>query len=376
MCGRLLSVFIALVLLVSPSRAQTLGPAEAGVFEAVRSKDHAALRSALANVPEPASLVDHVNRTPLELACNLEDAESVRILLQAGIPVERAIAGRRERPPLSTALQKGNSTIVALLLDAGAPVAARDSFGYTPFDIACQTKNDACATLLFDALLAQNAAYTPIPSETIRAIDQALCAAARSGDLGLTQKLLDAGAGVNAIEHRRYTPLICAVLGKSPAVVDLVLKRGGDPAILLDYGRTSALRVAIQANTGSEIVSKILDRYPFGAPELSDSGSHELWIWPVAVEANDGGVLRLLLAKDLDPTINGGIHDLLEIAIASSSEQSVEVLLEAGVVPGHARRSPRMTHVDLAREQATRKPSPESNRIVELLEAVAMSDDK
>lgn len=362
MCGRLLSVFIALMMFASQSRAQSLGPAETRVFEAVRSKDHAELRAALANVSEPASLIDHLNRTPLALACNFEDAESVRILLQAGIPVERANAGPGERPPLSTALQKGSTAIVSLLLDAGAPVAARDSFGYTPFDIAFQKKHEACIFLLFDALLSQDASCTPIPGEPIRAIDQALCAAARAGSLEWTRKLLDAGASANAIEHRLYTPLICAAIGKNPEVVDLLLARGGDPGIMLSFGRTSALRTAVEARSGAEIVAKILDRHSVDAIDRFS-------VWTDAIRADDAEVMRLLIRKGWVPFNGGPFGDLLSMAVAERKPQGVAVLLEAGLRSEPSVRFNGRTHLEEARRALEAEPTPERQQIVEFLEA-------
>lgn len=344
------------------AQGQTQSMSEMAVYQSIIARNHVSLRAALKEIDNLPSLVDTKNRTPLILACSIEDAESVRILLEAGSPVQRTGAGPGERPPISTALNKGNAEIVSLLLNAGAPVAARDSFGYTPFDIAFQKKHEACVPLLFDALMAQNASCTPIPGEPIRAIDQALCAAARAGSLEWTRKLLDAGAGVNAIEHRRYTPLICAAIGKNPEVVDLLLARGGDPGIMLDYGRTSALSIAVEARSGAEIVAKILDRYSVDAIDRFS-------VWTDAIRADDAEVMRLLIRKGWVPFNGGPFGDLLSMAVAESKPQGVTVLLEAGLRSEPSVRFNGRTHLEEARRALEAAPTPERRQIVELLES-------
>lgn len=356
------TLLICLSLQALHAQGQAQSMQEIAVYQSIIARNHVALRAALTEIDNLPSLVDTKNRTPLILACSIEDAESVRILLDAGSPVQRAGAGPGERSPISTALHKGNSEIVSLLLNAGAPVAARDSFGYTPFDIAFQRKHEACISLLFDAMMAQDASCAFIPDEPIRAIDQALCAAARAGSLEWTRKLLDAGAGANAIERRQYTPLICAAIGKNPEVVDLLLARGGDPGIMLSFGQTSALRMAVEARSGAEIVAKILDRHSADAVDRFS-------VWTDAIRADDAEVMRLLIRKGWVPFNGGPFGDLLSIAVAESKPQGVTVLLEAGLRSEPSGRFNGRTHLEEARRALEADPTPERQQIVEFLEA-------
>jgi ankyrin repeat protein len=71
----------------------------------------------------------------LDLACNSQNLEAVKLLLERGVRLDKN--GR----PLIFAAMNGSLDIVKLLLAAGAPVNVADPLGYTPLIHAALTEN-------------------------------------------------------------------------------------------------------------------------------------------------------------------------------------------------------------------------------------------
>lgn len=92
--------------------------------------------------------------TPLHLACFFGGSRAVRLLLDAGAPVEATSRNATANRPLHAALAGGaESEAVTALLEAGADVGARAGGGYTPLHLAASRG----AVELVEALLEREA---------------------------------------------------------------------------------------------------------------------------------------------------------------------------------------------------------------------------
>ena len=101
-----------------------------------------------------------------------------------------------------------------------------------------RTVSLACA--LAFTLIAAPCVYAQsgTPARAIAAGDELRYAASR-GDLAEVERLLKAGADVNAKDNDGWTPLhMAAAFNPSPAVLEVLLKAGADPRAIDSDGKT------------------------------------------------------------------------------------------------------------------------------------------
>jgi len=159
---------------------------------------------------------DKYNNTMLNAAAAGNDAETVQLMIDAGVDVNAGpLTGLT---PLMQAAGQSNTRVVKMLLAKGAKV---DAVADTPFMVAFPPPKAGPIVVDF---------YT------------ALLMAAPFGPVELVQALLDAGADVNLAEGRKMTPLMLAVAAdhQDPAVIRLLLSRGADTKLRGVRGRTAA----------------------------------------------------------------------------------------------------------------------------------------
>ena len=140
-----------------------------------------------------------------------DDVDAVKLMLEAGMPVETAHA-------LKEAVERGNPRMVKLLIDAGANVNWRDDYG-TPLVMTASDK-PAIIKLLIDAHADVN-----VPNKY--KVD-ALASAAEQGHDNVVRMLLAAGAKVNHRDPHGGTALSVAVLRGYKDVVKTLIDAGAD----------------------------------------------------------------------------------------------------------------------------------------------------
>ena len=113
----------------------------------------------------------------------------------------------------------GHLDAVSYLLDSGANIGAQNLDRNTALHMACLNCHDAMVALL----LSKNA---PLESVNIGKSTPLLVAVAE-GDMDSTLVLLDAGADINASDHRGHTPLMRAAMNDFIGLVDLLMSKGG-----------------------------------------------------------------------------------------------------------------------------------------------------
>jgi ankyrin repeat protein len=89
--------------------------------------------------------------TPLHLAAFFGHAETARLLISAGAPVDAVSANPLAVHPLNSAAAGRHADVVAVLLQAGADPDASDASGFRPLHAAAQNGDLDSVTLLLEA---------------------------------------------------------------------------------------------------------------------------------------------------------------------------------------------------------------------------------
>ena len=155
--------------------------------------------------------------------------------------VERALADGQPldqrdsdgKTALHLAYEHAHLELAPWLIFRGAPLEARDDQGRTPLLAAmtCLYLNPETRGRLVDELLAHGA--DPHVVDGFRS--DALCEAARAGDLALVERFLDLGLDPNRRGHEGRT---AAMVTSSPEILERLLDHGIDRGIRDDEGRT------------------------------------------------------------------------------------------------------------------------------------------
>ncbi|HVT03617.1 MAG TPA: ankyrin repeat domain-containing protein [Thermoanaerobaculia bacterium] len=140
-----------------------------------------------------------------------DDADAVKLFLEAGMPVETQNA-------LGEAVERGNAKIVKMLIDAGADVNKRDESGGSL--VMAATEKPEVMKLLIDA-------HADVNAVNEYKVD-ALAEAAEQGHNDVVKMLLAAGAKVNHRDPSGGTALSVAVLRGYKDVIHTLIDAGAD----------------------------------------------------------------------------------------------------------------------------------------------------
>ena len=258
-------------------------PADRALRDAVRERDVAAVRAALAQGASPDTRDTY-------------------------------------QPLLLTAIDDNQPEIVSLLVTAGANISASvDGGGDALWKAAASRRTDVAAFLI-----------ERMPSPSGESLSNALVVAVMVGSVDIVKLLLQAGADVNA-PGAAGLPLVHAVKGPGPtptqrvAVVDLLIYAGADVNARAKDGSTALMGAAMANQT--DIVRKLLAA---GAdPNIrSNSGLTAL---SLAIATGHREIAELLLP--LTVVDNSPSPATLWAAAASGDLGAVEAALAAGVSP-------------------------------------------
>jgi len=205
----------------------------------------------------------------MELATSINNADSVRILLQAG--VDPNVKKDALYTPLCTAIRDNRTDIVHLLLDSGADPNL-PGMRYPIEECVARSRN-----LILPHLLDAGA--------DIEKPCAILETAARSKNIVCMARLLSEGADPNAKSAKGCTPLTTAIRANLPDAVSLLLSHNADVTL---------------------------------------RGNHD---WPICLAVSHPDILRLVIPHIKD------IHSypsVMEQAIVANQLESVAILLDSG----------------------------------------------
>lgn len=239
----------------------------------------------------------------MELAASLNNLESVRILLKAGVNPNAKKDGIFT--PLCTAIRDNRADIFTLLLASGADPNTPAS-EYPCFKCVTHNRNQFLEPLVKaggDLNSPKGILETAVQHNNIDALNW----------------LLDHGVSINDKTPKTHaTPLTTAIRENRPELVDLLLARGADPNVRgQDWPVCMAVRQPV-------ILKRLL-------PALAEPRAFK-GVMEMAVVANQLESIKLLLRAGVSvEDRNGGVFSPLTTAIREDRKDIVKYLLdEAG----------------------------------------------
>src|SRR6185503_87426 len=228
-------------------------------------------------------------------------------------------------------------SFASMLLKRGAQVDTPGPMGLTPLVEAVRAENESLLELLLGSRADPNVRFAmsrlaTVPNVPGRNPDRwvdgteltPLMLAAHAGFASLGQRLIKAGADVNAIDGQGTTALLWAVRRDQPETIDLLLEAGAE-VDRRDKSGWTALTMA--AKLGREtIVRNLLDH---GAkPNLDSVAEYPLH---AAARANHKAIVELLLDRGADLSITDVEgRTALDMAKQSNSSDLVAILRKRG----------------------------------------------
>ena len=233
------------------------------IHEAIDQGDSAAVAAMLDGNPALLTELAPNTRTPLHTAAYTGKLNIVQLLISRGADVNAATS--TGSTPLHGATLYNHEAVVRLLVAKGGNVNAANQGGYTPIVNAVSSGNLPMITFLVEsgASITSAAPGGRVP----------LHSAILSCNLPLVEYLLSAGADPNAVNPEGEDAVATAVLASMwnidgsenvPAMLEALLKHGGNPNRVLNSGRTpimwatdtTIIRILLDAGADPNVVTR------------------------------------------------------------------------------------------------------------------------
>jgi ankyrin repeat protein/mono/diheme cytochrome c family protein len=297
-------------------------PKATRLMDVLRNGDRAAFRKLLREEPGAAKLKGPGGSTLLMYAVLYGDADSVRLLLEAGADLN--IRNEAGATPLMWAVDDADKT--RLLIRGGADVNARSDDGRTPLFIAAARPGSYdVVKLLLD--------HKANPSLVVNRYGPTtpLRLAAEAGDETLLRLLLDRGADAKAMGG--VFPLLAAMNANDPGCVSQTLKsadrgalKGAGIFLVPPFGSPAALRDPKAVKAFLEAGADAAARDPAGRTLLMLAvGSDDVPVETVQT--------LIRLAGDVNATTAKG-RTALDFARQAGRTAVAVLLVKSGAKPG------------------------------------------
>lgn len=253
----------------------------------------------------PSQSMDRMSTYQVADFAPAEQAEWIRVALSGEVAELRKLLDAGMTPDSKTAqgttalmLAARDINKVRLLLDRGADVNARSATGLTPLMIASRYRGNAEVVRL---LLKKGARPNADKGVEVRNEASALFFAVMAGDVEIAGALVDAGAKpqrMNILGNFKSSPLNYSTTLDNPAMLEFLMRKGGDPNEV-DDDKISNLAWAAIANRVS-IVQSLLAH---GAqPNTVDRFGMTPLLYAASINHGDTTVMEKLLAAGADTT--------------------------------------------------------------------------
>jgi ankyrin repeat protein len=333
--------------------ARGIQPSGEALIEAVQERD--AQRTVwLTDIGVYTEQCDSSGRTPLRIALENRDVDSVHKLLDAKADVNAAtadhvsvlgIAMEQEEETvivrllaagaradglmpdgetiLSWAVWEGRTKWVRLMMNAGADPQMKDRFGNSLLHVAMEAKHHELTGELID--LGADPAATNAVGETT------LHFAFRNGWLDLAPALASAGVDADALGVDGLTLLDRAALIGNCSQIEVLLKIGADPNHSDPSGKLPTPLEHAFASDRPEVFQVFLDQEAKPA-----DGNWGGWLWK-ALETGNVNAARLLISHGVSPRkIHHNGLNLVEAAALVSDGTFVKLFRDYHVPSGNA----------------------------------------
>lgn len=288
---------------------------------------NAAVKRELLELLLKAGAVPNLTRkgiSPLLMAAEFGDAETIQLLLKAG--GKATDTDYRGTGALACAARgRQPAAVVKLLVDAGAEVDRVDANDQTPLMAFAGFGDIATCKVLLDAGADVNVTSMMSASVITQAANSSLCREEQAA--AMVTYLKSRGAKVTASRYEINGPLTGAIGSGRAAVVESVIKAGGDPN--QDFG--AGLRSLHLAAAGSNraVVGKLID---LGA-DLKALDKASVSVLGHAAAAGRTDIIAILLERGLPPDGPDASVAPLGLAVEGSQLAAVRQLLAAGAKP-------------------------------------------
>ena len=209
------------------------------LFDAIRAGDVTRVRGLLAADPGLVNARNERGHSPVLIAQYHHKRDVVTVLLEAGPELD-----------LFDACAVGRAERVAELLDRDpSQVNAYSGDGFYPLGLAAFFGHPATVRLL----LTRGADVAQVARNPMQV--QALHSAAAGKNFETVRLLVEAGAPVNAKQHKGWAPLHEAVLSRDVEMTRYLLAHGADPKQQNDEGKSA---IGLAAEAGEAAILKLL----------------------------------------------------------------------------------------------------------------------
>lgn len=266
--------------------------------EAIEQGDGQSITHYLQNGADPNQKTE--DGTPYLLLA--KDAKALALLLQAGADANAKDA--KGNTALMAAAQDGNAEKVDMLLKKGANVNARTlQYGTTPLMFTCM--------------------HPFVKRDTYQYMKPKLIQAARTAE-----RLLQAGANVNATDFELQTALMLCSFWGNDQVVNVLLKSNASHAIVDKDGDTPLI-IAATYNHPNVVAALLNARVPLNVSNKKGDTA----LIKAAFNGNTE-IVRMLLAAGAAPGLkNKKGYTALEWAAIEGHKDIVDLLVQAGEKP-------------------------------------------
>ncbi len=347
------NVFFGMILILWISLLAAVSPAllfADDMHEAVSDLDFDSVKKMLKEDETVVNRRDKKGRTPLVIACENNNTDMARLLLDAGADPgiqtlelstalhEAAKGGntelirlllsrdadtyaednRNQKKPIHYAVKNGHLEAVKLFLEDETMIEADNEHSWTPLMYAAYEGH----TDLVKYLLSKKAKLNARTFDGMTALHLA----ADKGHLDVVKLLIEKGAKPDTINARKNTPLHFACMRAHPEVAAFLLEKGANPNAA-DLNGSTALHAV--AEGGSVETLKVLLKYK---PEINSKRYMGMTPLLIASGKGYGEMVSLLLEHKADVKAqNWYRYTALHFACQSKSHEIVELLLNHNV---------------------------------------------